>query len=113
MVWVKGKKDPRRYTLRVQLPVDPLKASRPDPELRSAVIDPGRGIDGKLPNLLAHRRAALAAAGQKEGALADRSGVELESQVLTEVRIAEVSRKTMQRYGLNIAVSNPGSSQTS
>lgn len=113
MVWVKGKSDPRRYTLRVQLPTDPLKASRPDPELANAVIDPGRGVEGQLPNLLAHRRAALAAAGQKEGALTDRSGVELETQVLTEVRIAEVSRKTLQRYGLNIAVSNPGSSQTS
>lgn len=113
MVWVKNNKDPRRYTLRVQLATDPLKASRPDPELQAAVVDPGRGIEGQLPNLLAHRRATLAAAGQKEGALTDRSGIELESQVLTEVKIAEVSRKTLQRYGLNLVVSNPGASQTS
>lgn len=113
MVWVKGKNDPRRYTLRVQLPVDPLKARRVDPELKNATVDPGRGIEGQLPNLLAHRRAQLAASAQKEGSISDRSSVQLESQVLTEVKIAEVSRKTLQRYGLNLVVSNPGASQTS
>lgn len=113
MVWVKGKQDPRRYTLRIQLVTDPLKAARPDPELSAATVDPGRGVEGQLPNLLAHRRAVLGAAGQKEGVITDRSGVDLENQVLTEVKIAEVSRTTLQRYGINVAVSNPKSSQTS
>lgn len=113
IVWVKGSSTPRQYLVRVQLPKDPLKNSVPDPELAGAIVDPGRGVEGKLPNLLAHRRATLAAAAQKEGAISDRSAIELESQVLTNVKIAEVSRKTMQRYGFNFAVNNPGSSQTS
>ena len=113
MVWVKGKNDPRRYTLRIQPATDPLKTRRVDPELMAATVDPGRGVEGRLPNLLAHRRAQLAAATPKDGTLTDRSSVELESQVLTEVKIAEVSRKTMQRYGFNLLVNNPGSSQTS
>lgn len=113
MIWVKGATQPRQYIVRVQLPTDPLKASVPDPELGNAVVDPGRGVEGKLPNLLAHRRAQLGASAPKEGAITDRSSIELESQVLTEVKIAEVSRKTMQRYGFNFVLSNPGASQTS
>ncbi|WP_245586156.1 type II and III secretion system protein family protein [Solimonas soli] len=113
MVWVKGKPEPRQYIVRVQLPVDPLKANVPDPELGNAVVDPGRGVEGKLPNLLAHRRAQLGAAAQKDGQIADRSSIELESQVLTEVKIAEVSRKTLQRYGFSWVLSNPKASQTS
>lgn len=113
IVWVKGSSTPRQYLVRVQLPKDPLKNSVPDPELAGAVVDPGRGVEGKLPNLLAHRRATLAAAAQKDGAISDRSAIELESQVLTDVKIAEVSRKTMQRYGFNFILNNPGSSQTS
>lgn len=113
IVWVKGSNTPRQYIVRVQLPKDPLKSSVPDPELRNAVVDPGRGVEGRLPNLLAHRRATLAAAAQKEGEISDRSSIELESQVLTDVKIAEVSRKTMQRYGFSWVLSNPGGSQTS
>lgn len=108
LVWVQGKTDPRRYVLRVQLPVDPLKAQRVDPELKAATIDPGRGVGGQLPNLLAHRRAQLAASAQKEGAIADSSSVELESQVLTEVKIAEVSRSTAQQYGLGLGYKHVG-----
>src|SRR3546814_15155415 len=48
IVWVKGSNTPRQYIVRVQLPKDPLKASVPDPELRNAVVDPGRGVEGKL-----------------------------------------------------------------
>lgn len=113
IVWVKGSNTPRQYIVRVQLPKDPLKNSVPDPELSNAVVDPGRGVEGRLPNLLAHRRATLAAAAQKEGEINDRSSIELESQVLTDVKIAEVSRKTMQRYGFNFILNNPGASQTS
>jgi pilus assembly protein CpaC len=113
MVWVKGAAQPRQYVVRVQLADDPLKTKVVDPELANAVVDPGRGVEGKLPNLLAHRRAQLGASAPKEGTTTDRSSIELESQVLTEVKIAEVSRKTMQRYGFNFVLSNPGSSQTS
>ncbi|MGH8444354.1 MAG: type II and III secretion system protein family protein [Solimonas sp.] len=113
MVWVKGAQQPRQYVVRVQLATDPLKSNVVDPELGNATVDPGRGVEGKLPNLLAHRRAQLAASAQKEGTIADRSSIELESQVLTEVKIAEVSRKTLQRYGFNLVLSNPGGSQTS
>lgn len=113
IVWVKGSSAPRQYTVRVQLPKDPLKANVPDPELSAAVVDPGRAVEGKLPNLLAHRRATLSAATPKDGSIADRSAIELESQVLTEVKIAEVSRKTLQRYGFNFILNNTGASQTS
>jgi pilus assembly protein CpaC len=113
IVWVKGASNPRQYVVRVQLPKDPLKSTVADPELAGAVVDPGRGVEGKLPNLLAHRRATLGAAAQKDGAISDRSSIELESQVLTDVKIAEVSRKTMQRYGFNFILNNTGASQTS
>ncbi|WP_154654724.1 type II and III secretion system protein family protein [Solimonas variicoloris] len=105
MIWVKGSTQPRQYIVRVQLPTDPLKANVQDPELGNAVVDPGRGVEGKLPNLLAHRRAQLGASAQKEGAITDRSSIELESQVLTEVKIAEVSRTTAQQYGLGLGYS--------
>lgn len=104
MVWTKGGNRPREYRLRVGGVKDPLRGARPDPELVGAVIDQGRGVEGRLPNLLAHRRAKLAAETPKEGSLSDRSQVALESQVMTEVKIAEVSRSTMQRYGLNLLV---------
>lgn len=115
IVWVKSESLPRQYRVRVQLPVDPLKAQRPaDPELSKAVVDPGRGVEGQLPNLLAHRRATLAASGgQKQTPISDSSQVALESQVLTSVKIAEVSRKTLQRYGLNLMVNNGTAGTTS
>ena len=89
----------REYRIKVGGVRDPLRASRPDPELAQATIDPGKALEGKLPNLLAHRRAKLAASGGKD--VQDRSGVELETQVMTEVKIAEVSRTTLQEFGLN------------
>ncbi|SEQ57081.1 pilus assembly protein CpaC [Solimonas aquatica] len=115
IVWIKGESQPRQYLVRVQLPVDPLKSQKPvDPELSQAIVDPGRGLEGQLPNLLAHRRAAIAASGgQKEAPIADASSVALESQVLTSVKIAEVSRKTLQRYGVNLMVNNGTAGTTS
>ena len=113
MVWVKGSKTPREYRVRVVPVTDPLRRKSADPELDQANVEAGRGIDGRLPNLLAHRRARLAAQVAKEGQVADSSMVNGDTQVLTEVKIAEVSRRTLQRYGLNIMVNNPGSSQTS
>lgn len=104
LVWTKGGSRPREYRLRVGGVKDPLRNARPDAELVGAVIDQGRGVEGRLPNLTAHRRARLGAETPKEGVLSDRSVVALDSQVMTEVKIAEVSRSTMQRYGLNVLV---------
>jgi pilus assembly protein CpaC len=104
MVWTKGSDYPHEYRIRVGAVQDPLKAATPDPELGRAVVEPGSSLSGKLPNLLAHRRAELAAQAPKEGQIVDRSAVDLETQVLTTVKIAEVSRSTLQKYGLNVLV---------
>ncbi len=102
MLWIKGESAPREYRVRVGAVKDPLRTAQPDPELAGAIIDQGRGLEGRLPNLMAYRNANLAAQTPKAGQIADRSAVTLETQVMTEVRIAEVSRRTLQRYGLNI-----------
>jgi len=104
MIWTKGSSQPREYRVRVGVIKDPLRSGPPDAELARANIDQGRGLEGHLPNLLAHRRAKLAAQSAKEGQIADSSAIDLESQVMTEVRIAEVTRSTLQRYGLNVLV---------
>lgn len=114
MIWVQGVAEPREYRIRVNPLRDALGTPKaPDAELNQAEIEPGRGVAGRLPNLLAHRRAQLAAQAPKAGVVADNSIVEGDTQVLTEVRIAEVSRRTLYRYGLNLMVNNPGGSQTS
>ncbi|HEY0973480.1 MAG TPA: type II and III secretion system protein family protein [Solimonas sp.] len=104
MIWTKGADRPLEFRLRVVAAVDPLKSSVPDKELSGAQIDAGRSLEGRLPNLMAHRRAQQAAQAAKEGQIVDRSGVDLESQVMTQVKIAEVTRSTLQRYGLNVLV---------
>ncbi|MES2490311.1 MAG: pilus assembly protein N-terminal domain-containing protein, partial [Pseudomonadota bacterium] len=107
-VWPSKTGAPTEYRIRVGAVQDPARASRPqDPELKGAVIDPGLQLEGSLPNLLAHRRAKTSAQqGTKDGKVADRSSVALETQVMTEVKIAEVSRRTLQSYGLNFFKSN-------
>jgi pilus assembly protein CpaC len=107
MVWPKNTGAPKEYRVRVGAVKDPLRSGAPDPELAGALVDQGRGVEGRLPNLLAHRRAKIAAQSPKEGALADRSTIDLETQVMTEVKIAEVSRNTMRQYGLNFGVNKP------
>ena len=107
MVWATKEGLPSEYRIRVGGVKDPLRTTVPDPELKSAVIDQGIALEGKLPNLLAHRRARNSATqGAKDGKVADRSNVELETQVMTDVKIAEVSRRTLQEYGLNFFKSN-------
>ncbi|QHS09312.1 type II and III secretion system protein family protein [Sinimarinibacterium sp. NLF-5-8] len=114
IVWTKAEPAPREYRLRVISIRDPERPIVVDPELSETQIDEGHGMTGKLPNLLAHRRAAIAGqAGVKEGSFVDRSEVTLDTQVMTSIKIAEVSRTTAQRYGLNVMVNNPGASQTS
>lgn len=104
MVWQQATGAPKAYRLRV-VPVQSTEPSAraADPELSQATIEAGVALEGRLPNLLAHRRAQLAAQGGGESAVADRSEVTLESQVLTEVKIADVSRSTAQSFGLNLA----------
>ncbi len=103
-VWPSKTGTPTEYRIRVGAVQDPTRASRPpDPELQGAVIDPGLQLEGSLPNLLAHRRAKTATQqGTKDGKVADRSNVNLETQVMTDVKIAEISRSTLQQYGLNV-----------
>ncbi|HWU67959.1 MAG TPA: type II and III secretion system protein family protein [Stenotrophobium sp.] len=103
MVWKTKNGQPVFNRIRVIAAVDPLRTTVKDPELKDAVIDPGQRLEGRLPNLLAYRRAKIAATQGKKGAdVVDRSQVELESQVMTQVKISEVSRTTLQQYGLNI-----------
>jgi pilus assembly protein CpaC len=100
------------YRVRVSGVRDPLRASRPDPELAQATVDPGRSLEGRLPNLLAHRRAKLAAQdGAKNGGkdVQDKSAVDLETQVMTEIKIAEVSRSTLQQFGFNFFLNKANS----
>lgn len=113
LIWPKsGTGDaPVEYRLRVGPVSDPLKAKASDPDLGKAIIDAQAGLSGKLPSLLAHRRARIDAQTQAQQAagsgnaapkLADRSDIDLETQVMTEVKIVEVKRSTLQQYGLNV-----------
>jgi pilus assembly protein CpaC len=103
MVWPRGATTPKQYRLRIVAASDPARTQVMDPELGKAQIEPGQRVDGKTPNLLAHRRAKLAAQPGKE--VVDRSVVDLESQVLTEIKIAEISRTTLQQFGFNLVKS--------
>ncbi|MES2684419.1 MAG: type II and III secretion system protein family protein [Pseudomonadota bacterium] len=112
LVWPKsGTRDaPVEYRLRVGPATDPLKVKSNDPDLGKARIDAREGLSGSTPNLLAHQRAraeALSQAQQAAGSEAakpviDRSSIDLETQVMTEVKIVEVKRSTLQQYGLNV-----------
>lgn len=113
LIWPKASTAdaPTEYRLRVGLVVDPLKAKLNDPDLAKAKIDPQSGLSGSTPNLLSHRRAQIEAQSQAQLAagsgtvapkVADSSSVDLETQVMTEVKIVEVSRSTLQQYGLNV-----------
>ncbi|MEQ9736828.1 MAG: pilus assembly protein N-terminal domain-containing protein, partial [Algiphilus sp.] len=102
LIWPEGNREPERLLLRV-VPIASAQGA-PDAELAGAAIRPGVGLSGPLPNVLAHRRArAQAGQGMEEDALNDTSRVTLETQVLTELTIAEVSRRTAQRYGFNFS----------
>ena len=102
LIWPEGNREPERLLLRV-VPIASAQGA-PDAELAGAAIRPGVGLSGPLPNVLAHRRArAQAGQGMEEDALNDTSRVTLETQVLTEIKIAEVSRRTAQRYGFNFS----------
>ncbi len=102
LVWQRGESAPRPFRIRV-IPVrDALAHDLPSPALAEAQIAPGVGLSGRLPNLQAHRLARQSASAG-EAPLRDVSEITLENQVLTEVKIADVSRATAQSFGLNLA----------
>lgn len=111
LIWPKsGTADaPTEYRLRVGPALDPLKAKSSDPDLAKTKIDARDGLSGSVPTLLAHRSAKLTAQTQAQQAgadaaakVVDQSRVDLETQVMTEVKIVEVKRSTLQQYGLNV-----------
>ena len=100
LVWYKGVKQTRAYRLVVKQVEDPLAdASDRDSELDKAEIDDAR-LGGELPNLMAHDR-ARAQAGEDA---TDASHVAVETQVLTEIKIAELSRSTLKQFGFNFLI---------
>lgn len=100
-VWTNA--GPTSYRIRVVARAYPRTAAvTADPELGQAQVTPGVGLEGKLPSLAAHRRAKAATQIPKEGEVTDTSDILLETQVLTEVKIAEVSRTTARKFGLNV-----------
>lgn len=102
-VWKKGGSAPSRYRIRVVPATYPKSAAvKADPELGEAQVTQGQGLSGKLPNLQAHRRAKVATQLPKPDTVTDSSDVLLETQVLTEVKIAEIGRTTAQKFGLNL-----------
>lgn len=101
LIWSQGAKDPQR--LRLEVTPQALGEREPDPDLAKASISPGQGLRGPLPNLMAHRRAKSRARAGGEDEVVDDSVVAMETQVLTEIKIAEVSRRTAQRYGFNFS----------
>lgn len=108
LIWPKGAATAQEYRLRVGPAVDPLKPKLVDPETAKAKSDAQDGLTGSTDSLLAHRRAkigadlrALTETG-KAVAVPDRSSVDLDTQVMTEVKIVEVKRSTLQQMGLNI-----------
>lgn len=112
LIWPKSGsgEPPTEYRLKVGPVRDPLKVKIADPDLAQVQSDAAEGLSGSVPTLLAHRRAKIEAQSQAQAAagstaaakVADRSTVDLETQVMTEVKIVEVKRSTLQAYGLNV-----------
>lgn len=100
LIWTGAAATPKAFRVRV-ISVRDATAKKPDVELKDASAEPGRTLEGVLPNLLAHRRARLAA--QTDGKPpVDLSRVDLDSQVMTDIKIAELSRRTLQQFGFNV-----------
>lgn len=100
LVWPKTGTRPTEYRIKVGPIKDPTRKVKPDPELAGAVVEPGSRLEGRLPNLLAYRRAKTEAVN--DGKLQDQSAVTGDFQVMTQIKIAEVNRSTAKRYGLNL-----------
>lgn len=98
LIWPGNGGAAKDYRVRVGAVVDPTKAAKPDPELAGAQVEKGASLEGQLPNLLAYKRAKIAAQPAKDQ-VADQSTVSGTMQVLTEIKIAEVNRTTLLQFG--------------
>ncbi len=105
LVWPRNASAPREFRVRVGDVKDPDQIAKADPELADASIERGASLNGRLPNLLAYRRAKAASQTEK---LVDQSVVAGDYQVMTQIKIAEVNRTTAKRYGLNLSYNNGG-----
>lgn len=101
---------PKELRIKVSAVTDPTKLAKADPELAGAGIERGSSLDGKLPNLLAYRRAKTGATATDK--LVDQSAVEGDFQVMTQIKIAEVNRTTAKRYGLRLDYGRVGNDGT-
>ncbi|MDB5986993.1 MAG: type and secretion system protein family protein [Nevskia sp.] len=91
-----------------------------NPDLAQAQVTPGVGISGSTPTLLAHRQAELSSvppqqagdsggsAGDRASKVIDRSVVQIDTQVLSQIKIVEVNRTSLQEYGLNFLARHNG-----
>ena len=101
LVWTRGAKgaaEPTEYRIAVAAPASS------DPELAKLTVQPGGALDGTLPSLLAHRKASQTSVLRDKDAPPppDRSLVGGETQVMSQVRIVEVNRRSLQQYGINL-----------
>ncbi len=112
LIWYANSAETATYKLVVTAVTDPLSPSESDEDVASVRVTPDR-LDGRLSNLRSHARARSLAG---ENAV-DTSYVALPGQVLTEIRIAEISRSTLKEFGFNlllnridgsVAVTRPG-----
>ncbi|MGQ0502705.1 MAG: type II and III secretion system protein family protein [Panacagrimonas sp.] len=108
MVWPRNGIRPTEYRVRVVAVKDLEKVAKVDPEFSQATIERGTSVAGKLPNLLAYRRARQAALPAAEGAVSDESVVEGEFQVLTTIKIAEVNKTTLKQFGAGLTYGRTG-----
>ena len=113
LLWFKGSARTSAFKIVVTEVENPLLGAESDPELIGAQVSEER-LDGQFSNLESHAK-ARALAGTEA---ADTSRVQLPNQVLTEIRIAEISKSTLKQFGFNlllnrldgsVAVSRPGS----
>lgn len=112
LVWPRSGKEPVEYRVKVGDIQDPTKSGKADPELAGANIERGASLDGKLPNLLAYRRAQVAAQPAAAGKVSDQSVVDGDFQVLTQIKIAEVNKTTLQQYGAGLNYQRVGNDGT-
>lgn len=101
LVWTRGAKgasEPTEYRIAVAAPASS------DPALSKLTVQPNGALDGSVPNLLAHRKASQTSAPRDKDAPppVDRSLVGGETQVMSQVRIVEVNRRSLQQYGINL-----------
>ncbi|MEN8718750.1 MAG: type II and III secretion system protein family protein [Oceanococcaceae bacterium] len=112
LLWYANSGETATYKLVVTSVTDPLAPSESDESVAAVRITPER-MDGRLSNLPSHSRARKRAGDEA----VDTSYVALPSQVMTEIRIAEVSRSSLKQYGFNfllnrldgsVAIGRPG-----